>query len=183
MPGGWGYSSALVPGEDMRQLILLRHGKAESVAASGGDFARELTDRGRRDSALIGKVLAEAGLRPDLALVSAARRTQETWEEAAASFPGAHMEAVQRLYHASADDLDAVLAVQGEQVGTILVIGHNPGLHEYAISLTRGPDRRTHDGQRLAGAFPTAAAAVFLVDGQSGVLQRLFLPRDFGGGA
>lgn len=167
----------------MRQLILLRHGKAESVSASGGDFARGLTDRGRRDSALMGEVLAKAGLAPDLVLVSAARRTMETWEAAAPSFPAAHMEAVQRLYHASPDDLDAVLGGQGEQIGTIMVIGHNPGLHEYALSLTTDPDRRTPDGQRLAQSFPTAAAAVFLTGGEAAHLQRLLLPRDFGGGA
>jgi phosphohistidine phosphatase len=167
----------------MRQLILLRHGKTESVSASGGDFTRRLTERGRRDSALMGKVLAEAGLAPDLVLVSAALRTMETWSEAAPSFPGAHMEPMQRLYHASADDLAAVLAAQGEQVGAIMVIGHNPGLHEYAASLMRGADRRTRDGQRLAESFPTAAAAVFLQGADGASLQRLYLPRDFGGGA
>ena len=81
----------------MHRLILLRHGKAESVSATGGDFDRGLTERGRRDSALIGRVLAEAGLKPDLALVSAASRTQETWDELAHAFPNAHVEVSRQL--------------------------------------------------------------------------------------
>lgn len=157
--------------------------RPKSVSPSGGDFARRLTERGRRDSALIGKVLAEAAIAPDLVLVSAARRTMETWEEAAPSFPGAHVEPMQRLYHASADDLGAVLDAQGEQIGAIMMIGHNPGFHEYAAALMRAADRRTGDGQRLAESFPTAAAAVFLTGADGASLQRLYLPRDFGGGA
>jgi phosphohistidine phosphatase SixA len=48
----------------MQRLILLRHGKAESVAATGGDFERGLTERGLRDAMLIGRALAEAGIVP-----------------------------------------------------------------------------------------------------------------------
>ena len=62
----------------MQRLILLRHGKADSVSALGGDLERGLTDRGRRDAALMGRVLADAGFTPDLVLVSSARRTCET---------------------------------------------------------------------------------------------------------
>ena len=76
----------------LQRLILLRHGKAESVAESGGDFERGLTERGRRDAALIGRVLADAGITPDLALVSAARRARETWDEASPAFPHARCE-------------------------------------------------------------------------------------------
>ncbi|HWW25895.1 MAG TPA: histidine phosphatase family protein, partial [Caulobacter sp.] len=52
----------------MDRLILMRHGKAEQHAASGGDFERALAPRGQNDAALMAKVLAKAGLSPDLAL-------------------------------------------------------------------------------------------------------------------
>ena len=64
----------------MDRLILLRHGKAEAHAASGQDFDRPLTERGRRDVALVARRLAEAGQVPDLVLVSPAARARETWE-------------------------------------------------------------------------------------------------------
>ena len=76
----------------MHRLILLRHGKAER-SAPGGDIARRLTDRGRNDAALMGRVLAERDLIPDVALVSAAARTQETWAAVSPAFPMARAEA------------------------------------------------------------------------------------------
>jgi phosphohistidine phosphatase len=87
----------------MQRLILLRHGKAESVSDLGGDAERGLTDRGRRDSALMGRVLSQAGVKPDLVLVSDARRTRETWEEVSAAFPSAEAEFDPGLYLASAE--------------------------------------------------------------------------------
>ena len=64
----------------MERLILMRHGKAERHAASGGDFERALAESGRADAAVMGRVLAGLGLTPDLMLVSSARRTRETAE-------------------------------------------------------------------------------------------------------
>ena len=89
----------------MQRLILLRHGKAESVSASGGDIERGLTDRGRRDTALMGRVLADAGAAPDLVMVSEAKRTRETWEELSTAFPSAQVEASRALYLASGEHL------------------------------------------------------------------------------
>lgn len=162
----------------MRRLILLRHGKAKSVSATGGDFDRGLTDRGRRDSALIGRVLADAGVVPDLALVSAARRAQETWEEASRAFPATRCEIVRGLYLAAPEQIAAAVNAVGEGL-SVIVVGHNPGLHEFALALAeaaRAP---------LAGlqSFPTAAAAVFRMDKAGGAdLERIVLPREHGGG-
>ncbi len=93
----------------MDRLILMRHGKAEQHAASGGDFERALAPRGRNDAALMGQVLAKAGLSPALALVSSARRTRETWEAAAPAFPGVRVETRRDLYHAEAQDVLAAI--------------------------------------------------------------------------
>jgi phosphohistidine phosphatase len=162
----------------MRRLILLRHGKAESVSATGGDFDRGLTDRGRRDCGLIGRVLADAGVVLDLALVSAARRTQETWEEISRAFPVARGEIVRGLYLAAPKQISAAVNAVGEGLN-VLVIGHNPGLHECALALAAAA------GEPLEGlqSFPTAAAAVFRLDAAGGVvLERVLLPREYGGG-
>ena len=167
----------------MQRLILLRHGKAESVAATGGDFERGLTDRGRRDAALIGRVLAEAGVAPDLALVSPARRARETWEEAAPAFPGARCENSRLLYLASAEQLAQMVATASEPVNSLIIVGHNPGLHDFSLALfSRQPPPIAADNP-LIGAFPTAAAAVFRIDPSGAAhFERLLLPRDHGGG-
>ena len=73
----------------MDRLILLRHGKADADATSGQDIDRALTERGRRDTLLVSKAMAGAGLYPDLVLVSPAARTLQTWEAASAVFPRA----------------------------------------------------------------------------------------------
>jgi phosphohistidine phosphatase len=165
----------------MQRLILLRHGKAESVAATGGDFERGLTERGRSDAALMGRVLADAGMAPDLALVSAARRTRETWTEAAPAFPAARCEISRTLYLASCEQLAQLVDGVAEAVTSLMIVGHNPGLHEFALSLL---GRAALDQNPLAGAFPTAAAAVFRMDGAGGPrFERFFMPRQFGGGA
>jgi len=70
----------------MKRLILMRHGKAERSNV-GGDFERALTERGLADAALMGRLLADEGLTPDRALVSAARRTQQTWNAVPQAFP------------------------------------------------------------------------------------------------
>lgn len=167
----------------MHRLILLRHGKTESVAASGGDFERGLTERGRRDAALIGRVLAEAGMTPDLALVSAARRARETWEEAAPAFPHARCESSRVLYLASSEQLAQMVATATEPVNSLIIVGHNPGLHDFALSLFAQQPVPVAADNPLIGAFPTAAAAVFRIDPTGAAsFERLFLPRDHGGG-
>jgi phosphohistidine phosphatase len=82
----------------MERLILMRHGKAERHAQNGGDFERALADSGRADAAVMGKLLADAGLTPELMLVSSARRTRETAEQVAPNLPVARVEHL-RLGH------------------------------------------------------------------------------------
>jgi len=161
----------------MPHLILLRHAKAEPTAASGRDFDRPLAARGHRDSAIIGQALAAAGFTPDRVLVSAAQRALETWQAAKPAFPTAQARIVSELYLAPSEQL-ASLAEEESDAASLMIIAHNPGLHEYALAL-HGDDA----DPRLAG-FPTAAAAVFEMDGAGGgrLIQVLHV-RDHGGGA
>ncbi len=164
----------------MRRLILLRHGKADSVSGSGGDSERGLTDRGRRDAALMGRVLAEAGISPDLVLVSSARRARETWKEVAPAFPAAAVEYSRSLYLASRDHLAEAMDATGAGADCLMIIGHNPGLHELAIACAGAA---ALDDARTLDSFPTSAAAVFSrTDKGDWSLDRVMVPRDHGGG-
>ena len=164
----------------MQRLILLRHGKADSVSALGGDLERGLTDRGRRDAALMGRVLAEAGFSPDLVLVSSARRACETWEEAAPAFPGAKVEFSRSLYLASRDHLANAVDATGDTADCLIIVGHNPGLHELAIACAGAA---ALDDSGMLDSFPTSAAAVFARTMNGGwSLERVMVPRDHGGG-
>lgn len=166
----------------MDRLILMRHGKAEQHAASGGDFERALAPRGQNDATLMGKVLAKAGLSPDLALVSSARRTRETWEAVAPAFPAARSEQRRDLYHAEAQDVLAAIRDDAPDSGTVMVVGHNPGLHELALRLAMGGPADPARLTQLRGKFPTATVAVFSIDADGApTLSHLFYASENGG--
>ena len=143
----------------MQRLILLRHAQAERASPTGEDFDRPLTSRGREDALLIGRMLAEAGFRPDLALVSAARRTIQTWEAAATAFPQARVELVRNLFEADAQTLMQNAGAAAERAETVMLVAHNPALQELAGQLAEDAA-----DSRLSRGFPTAGAAVFDVE-------------------
>lgn len=148
----------------MQRLILLRHGKAEPDSVSGEDFDRRLAPRGVLESAAMGASLADMGFRPDVALVSSAARTRETWAQAGAGFPEAETRVLGELYHAEAGQVRQLAEAAGRDAGTVIVVGHNPGLQELAVHLLiegSAPRELIHQAQRK---FPPGAAAVFLID-------------------
>src|SRR4051812_48896964 len=104
----------------MHRLILFRHGKAESESVSGDDFDRRLAPRGERDSAAMGRSLAELGLTPDLALVSPAARTRETWAAAEPAFPAAEVQFDEDLYHADSGAVRAAAERAGRTRDTVM---------------------------------------------------------------
>jgi phosphohistidine phosphatase len=161
----------------MERLILFRHGKAEANAPSGRDFDRALTDRGGSDGLLVARALARAGFRPDLAIVSPAVRAQQTWEAAAAAFPGTPAMLLQTLYNAEPDVLLAEAEARGGAHGTVLIVAHNPGLHQLAVTLAQrcndAPDR-----SKLNLGLPTGAAAA--IDFAASRFA-LFTPKSLGG--
>ena len=152
----------------MERLILFRHGEAEESAASGEDFDRALTDGGRAEAAAVGRLLAVSGSSPDLALVSSAVRAVQTFEAARPVFLHARQQASRSLYLASARELMEAIQADQDNVRVLMVVGHNPGIHELALALAReglAPHARpSADMNTLESRFPTAAAAVFTFD-------------------
>ncbi len=165
----------------MQRLILFRHAKAERRADSGEDFDRDLTDRGRSDAALMGRLLAERGLSPDRVLVSGATRTRATWSAMAGAFPAAEPVIDDALYNAPASALLAA-AQAGPEVGTVMVIAHNPGLHEASMALLARGSAGAADLHAVRSGMPTATAGVFDLSSGSARLEGWLLARDHGGG-
>lgn len=130
-----------------RRLVLIRHAKAE--LGRGTDAERALSPGGLRDATAIGEWLAQQNITPDHAAVSTALRTRQTWAQIAAGLPAAPEPAYDaRIYDNSVADLLAVIRDAPARATTVVVVGHNPSMHE------------------LAGvpAFPTSAVAVYDVD-------------------
>jgi len=163
----------------MRRLILFRHAKTQPRPPGCEDVDRALVERGRVDAAVVGRALAEAGLAPDLVLVSPAARAVQTWECARASFPNARTQVRNGLYNATSEEVAAELKEGADGADTVMVVGHNPSLQELAVNLLIDGDGSAADIERLTAAFPTATAAAFLL-GEPGhaCLDGLFLARD-----
>jgi phosphohistidine phosphatase len=168
----------------MRRLVLFRHAKAERNAPSGEDFDRELTERGLHDARLIGRALADAGVSPGLALVSPSARTRQTWDASGLAGAGTEARFDKGLYHASARMLRQAVEAVEDEAETLVLVGHNPGLHELAVQLVVEGAGSGAVLDRVRSKFPTAAAIVYDLDvvGRP-VFGGLYLAKDYGGGA
>jgi phosphohistidine phosphatase len=162
------------------RVILLRHGKAENSSATGGDFDRALTERGKADAALIAHALAQSGFVPDVALVSPAVRAMQTWAAAAPAFPETLLQVAPALYNAGPGEILGLLEGRGQGARTVLVVGHNPGLHQLSVRLARSAAAPAQMLARLDQGLPTAAASVTDFDPPA---FHLFTPKALGGGA
>src|SRR5581483_8501341 len=97
---------------------------------------RTLTERGRKEAGLIGAYMASHALIPDRVLVSTATRCQQTWQHAAEAFKAAPAAtSIEQLYNATQEAVLAVVKDTPAAAHTLLVIGHNPGLHDLALTL------------------------------------------------
>jgi phosphohistidine phosphatase len=142
----------------MRRLMLLRHAKTEHPGPGQRDRDRTLTKRGRADAPVIGAYMAHHGLVPDVALVSPAKRAQETWELLAAAFAKPpRLVNEDRIYNAGAETLIAVIS-EMRGAHSLLVVGHNPSLHDVATQLTVSGDAAARE--RLAQKLPTSGLVV-----------------------
>jgi len=144
----------------MRRLMLLRHAKSERDGAGDAhrDRERKLTKRGRNDAAVIGAYMAQDALVPDLAIVSPARRAQETWNLVAAQLAKeARALNDERIYDASAEALITVIG-ETRQAQSLLIVGHNPGLHDVAVQLIASGNVDARE--RVSENLPTSGLVV-----------------------
>lgn len=124
------------------RLILTRHAKSDWNDPLASDHQRVLNKRGRAAAPRIGAWLAARGYLPELALVSDALRTRETWERLSSALPGkVPVRYLSALYAAAPDTIRRSLATA--DAADVIVIGHNPGIAEFAAaSLARRPAHR-----------------------------------------
>jgi phosphohistidine phosphatase len=179
----------------MRQLLLLRHAKSSWDSKALPDRDRPLNARGRRAASLMREAMRDLGLMPDLVMLSPSRRTRETlqmlepWDDAPL------IEPLDTLYLAAASQILTVLHGVPETVRSVMLIGHNPGMHEFAVLLAgsratapRGGEASARMAELLAAGYPTGALAEFGIAGPwwqlgpgGGQLIRFLRPRDLPG--
>ncbi|MFC8567454.1 SixA phosphatase family protein [Streptomyces sp. NPDC057245] len=146
-----------------RRIVLVRHAKSEEN--DGDDHERPLSHQGRKEAPETGRWLVSSGVTPDLAVVSTAACTKETWKliaPALAALPRTVYE--ERLYEASAGEIIAVLNETSEDVAELVVVGHNPGLQGLAEALAGEAEGDLMSRMNRSG-FPNSAAAILTFTG------------------
>ncbi len=170
----------------MRQLLLLRHAKSSWDDPHLPDHARPINMRGRHAAATMAAAIKQLGLLPDVVLVSSARRTLQTLAALDPWPTQPRIEPMDALYLASKSDLVDVLRNAAPTARCVLVVAHNPGLHDLAMMLAGAHSAVTDKQmQRLANGYPSGALAEFAVAvpwnelGDSGArLIRFLTPND-----
>jgi phosphohistidine phosphatase len=140
----------------VRRLYLLRHAKSSWDDPSLADHERPLAPRGVKAGRKLARHLRREGIGVDLVICSSARRTRETLELIRPALGDAEVEIEDGLYAADSERLLARLRQLPGSAGAVLLISHNPGLHDLALMLAP-------DDERLREKFPTGALASFAV--------------------
>lgn len=145
-----------------KYFYLYRHAHTTSAERGQQDHARELSPRGLGECVQVGRHMKEAGHIPAAILSSTATRTRstiaQTLEAAGTAIPVEWMDA---LYLASPGEiLRAVNQIAGNPA-SLMVVGHNPGLHSLAFSLAATHPDDTEMMRQLAQDYPPASLAVF----------------------
>ncbi len=145
-----------------RTLVLLRH--AKSAWPDGvDDHDRPLAARGRRDAPAVGRWLRDAGFRPEVAVVSSALRTRQTFDLLAAELPEPPKQRISdEVYRAGAGDLLDIVRSLEPGLTRALVVAHNPGIGSLANVLD-DESSAVEGRDRMRISFPTSALAVFEV--------------------
>lgn len=150
------------------RLVILRHAKAEPAGAVV-DHERPLALAGRRQASAVGAALAEAGVVPDHVLCSSALRTRQTWDLVrtalgAAGAAQADVDVSDALYEAATSDVVGLVRTLPEEVGTVLVVGHEPTVSHAAATLA-GADSDDAAVARVRTGVPTATWSVLELPG------------------
>lgn len=156
-----------------RFLILMRHAKSSWAQPDLADHDRPLNGRGRRSAKALGDWLRDQGWVPDNVLCSTSQRTRETLARLAVNAPVSFEHA---LFHATPKAMAQVLSHASGN--TILMIGHNPGIADFAHAIVSAPP----DHPRFAD-YPTGATLVARFDGgwSGGAVADFVIPRDLPG--
>jgi phosphohistidine phosphatase len=161
-----------------KHLALLRHAKSSWSDPHLDDHDRPLAPRGRRAATRVGLYMRQEGIAPDLILCSSATRARQTLDLLDLA-TNTEVFVEDELYGATATVLLARLRRVGNTTRSVLLVGHNPGIQDTAISLATNPED-------LTDKFPTATLAELLLpnaawkDLRLGIarLQALVVPRN-----
>jgi phosphohistidine phosphatase len=125
------------------RLIILRHAKSSRSDAGLSDHDRPLNPRGENDAPLVARRLKEMGWVPEQVLSSNAERTRQTWAGMADVLGHVPADFIPGLYLAASQHVIAEIQLNADDVSTLLLLGHNPGLEQLVFDLSGQSERMT----------------------------------------
>lgn len=142
-----------------KTLYILRHAKAEIGSPNQEDKSRKLVERGEHAAQIVGAYLFRQGIKPNKIICSDAQRTRQTWAQIESIYTSPqNIDYASKLYLASASEMLSLLTPLPDAVSSVMMIGHNPGVHQLALKLAKKGDEDLIDTMNLK--FPTCALAV-----------------------
>jgi phosphohistidine phosphatase len=122
----------------MKSVIIIRHAKSSWDNVGESDFDRPLNDRGKEDAPRMAKRLLERDVTIDAFISSSAKRARKTAALFIKEFNGDKEDIilVPELYLAGPDAFFEAIAKAPASAKTIALVGHNPGITEFANELT-----------------------------------------------
>ncbi|MBU0946127.1 MAG: histidine phosphatase family protein [Proteobacteria bacterium] len=122
----------------MKKLYLIRHAKSSWADPTLRDFDRPLNKRGRRDAPFMGKKLAERKIKPDFIISSSAKRAEQTVQilAKAIAYPQKRIYFSEAIYLADENGLYRILRSCDDRVNSLLLVGHNFGITDFAVSIS-----------------------------------------------
>ena len=145
-----------------KHLLLMRHGEAKDAAQGQSDFERTLSPHGDAVVRAQGTVMMEKNFWPDVVLVSSSTRTRQTADLLRISWEGDMEPLVENrtdLYHATSDAIIHMIRAQDPNHSTVMVISHNPVIHQLSLSLLKPGEADKFPS--LKNTFQPATCAVF----------------------
>ena len=123
----------------LKKLIIIRHAKSDQ-SFFGNDFERPLNDRGKHDAPEMAKRLSDNKIKPDALVASPAARAKKTAELFAENLhlPAAEIIFISALYHAASEVFYEVISNLPDELNTVAVFSHNPGITDFVNSLDTG---------------------------------------------
>jgi phosphohistidine phosphatase len=172
-----------------KTLYLLRHAKSDHPAPEVAmkDHARALSARGQKAATSLGAFFASQVTPIDRVYCSTAKRTRETFDLIRAGLDNPAVSFRDSLYLSPCDDLIAFIQAIPEPIKSTMIIGHNPGLHDLALTLIgRSGKNQSKMLEKLRTKFPTGGLCVLSFDIASwkkigaglGTLTSFVRPRD-----
>lgn len=171
-----------------KTLYILRHAKTETGSLQQSDASRQLVERGEKAAQILGAYLFRHEIRPDKVICSDAVRTRQTLQQIESVYPNKlNVEFSAKAYQASANELICLLNTLPDPVKSVMILAHNPGVHQLALKFAHQGDEKLLDILHMK--YPTCALATLSlgevlwsdVGSAKGILTDLVTPQMLAG--